>query len=276
MFRAARLMPDPEATRVERIREAIAFSPAIPAALAGLLTFLVGGLLSDEAAGADRGVIAALAAAGSWVVYGIDRLRDLDRDRETSPRRAAFVERHRPALSLSLLAAGLLGGLCLLSAPLSTGLLCGGIGGVGLLHRRLKQIAALKTLYVSVAWTAVCVGLPWSAFGGRRALPLVLQLSAILLPCFWANLIASNLRDAETSWLRDRPRPVIAIAAAIATLGLMVALAGAAPGRVLAWVPAALLLALAGYRPSELYGHLVVDGALLGGSGLVAIHLSLL
>ena len=47
-----------------------------------------------------------LAAAGTLVVYNIDRLRDVDRDRLTCPARTRFVERWRSALTaLTLLAA---------------------------------------------------------------------------------------------------------------------------------------------------------------------------
>ena len=43
--------------------------------------------------------VLALAAAGTLMVYGLDRLRDVSRDREKSPLRTAWVERHRRALT---------------------------------------------------------------------------------------------------------------------------------------------------------------------------------
>src|SRR5512145_2462016 len=54
-----------------------------------------------------------LAFAGTVVVYVIDRLRDLPRDRSSAPERAAFVEAHRRGL---LVLAGLGGGLAAGSA----------------------------------------------------------------------------------------------------------------------------------------------------------------
>ena len=51
-------------------------------------------------------MVAALAAAGTLVVYNVDRLRDLEKDRLTAPARSAFVERWRgPLLALTAAAA---------------------------------------------------------------------------------------------------------------------------------------------------------------------------
>ena len=49
-----------------------------------------------------------LAAAGTLVVYNVDRLRDLERDRLTAPARSAFVERWCDALVLGTGAAALI------------------------------------------------------------------------------------------------------------------------------------------------------------------------
>src|SRR6185503_503314 len=51
--------------------------------------------------------------AGTILVYQLDRLRDLARDRETSPLRTAFVERHRRALQTSVALAGVAALACL-------------------------------------------------------------------------------------------------------------------------------------------------------------------
>ena len=111
--------------------------------------------------------LAVLAAAGCTIVYALDRLRDRDRDRATAPRRTAFVDRHRRALGGITAAAAAVGALCLLRADPGVWLLCAALGAPGLMHRRLKRFAAAKTLYVSLAWTGVCVGLPWVGLAPR-------------------------------------------------------------------------------------------------------------
>ena len=49
----------------------------------------------------------AVASAGTIVVYNVDRLLDVQRDRETSPRRSNFISAHRNALVLISVAAAL-------------------------------------------------------------------------------------------------------------------------------------------------------------------------
>lgn len=276
MSRSARPDSEYEGSLVARFGEAIAFSPLIPCALAAGLTWVGGEVIATNVSAATRLELAVLAGAGSGLVYGLDRLRDLDRDRETSPRRTAFIQRHHRAFALTMGVAALVGGVCLLRAQPAVWLLCAIMGGLGLLHRRLKQIAAIKTLYVSSAWTAVCVGLPWWGSGGAGLLPSedAFHVAAILFPCFASNLIASNLRDAESSWLRQQPRSLIAIATGIAAMGFGVAMLGSETVRALAWVPAALVIALIGFRPSECYGHVIVDGSLLLGTLAAAIQIA--
>ena len=153
-------------------------------------------------------------------------------------------------------------------------LLCAVLGGAGVLHRRLKHIGQAKTLYVSLAWTGVCVGLPWLGLAGPHEPKTGLGLAALLFPAFAANLVASNLRDDETHWLRDRPAAALHVARALAVAGLVAALLGPAETRPFAWIPAALAVALAAYRPTEHYGHLAVDGALLLGTLVTTIELA--
>jgi hypothetical protein len=56
------------------------------------------------------------------------------------------------------------------------------------------------------------------------------------------------------------------LAGAFALAGLVAALAAPAAVRPLAALPLALAFAVAFFRPSERYGALVVDGALLAGA----------
>ena len=60
----------------------------------------IGDAIAPDASAASRLHLAVLAASGSAVVYGLDRLRDRDRDRSTSPLRTAWVERNDRALAV--------------------------------------------------------------------------------------------------------------------------------------------------------------------------------
>lgn len=245
-----------------RMLEALAFSNLWLAAAAGALV-----------AAASRAMqipldppVAGLAAAGTLVVYNVDRLRDLERDRLTSPRRSAFVERWRGALLLltagaALVAVGLAGliGPRVLAVLLPT-------AAAGLLHRRLKRLVWAKGIYISVAWTAVVAGMPWVAATEARQ-PLL--TCGVVLLAVYANAIASNVRDAEAGAARVGLARALQLARWIAGAGVLLAAFGPAAVRPLLVVPLLTLLALLGFRPSERYGLIVVDGALLAG-GLAA------
>jgi hypothetical protein len=143
--------------------EPLAFSSLWVAASAAALC-----AASARALGAEPALAtAALAAAGTIVVYNVDRLRDVERDRATSPRRTAFVQRWRFGLVVLTAAAGLAAGALALSAGPRALALLAPIAALGLLHRRLKRFAWWKPLYVSGAWTAVVVGLPALALPPR-------------------------------------------------------------------------------------------------------------
>ena len=58
----------------------------------------------------------------------------------------------------------------------------------------------------------------------------------------------------------------LTIARALGALALGAALLGPSALRPFAWIPAVLLVALVAWRPTEHYGHLAVDGALLAGA----------
>lgn len=244
------------------VSDGLAFSNLLPAAIAFALAWISSHTLSAP----TPTTWSALAASGAFVVYGVDRLRDVVPDRLTSPRRTQFIERNLRTFRAAIgLAAGILG-TCMISAPLCVIGLCATVGTIGLLHRRLKRFAALKTLYVSIAWTAICVGIPWiTARVGEEPTPAC-WLAAILFSAFVANLIASNLRDdeAQSPW-NARIRPLM-LARAAAALGLALAILAPSELHSLAFIPLAELLALAFYRPTETYGHLAVDGALLLGA----------
>ncbi|HVP13992.1 MAG TPA: hypothetical protein VMS88_00530 [Terriglobales bacterium] len=205
-----------------------------------------------------------LAAAGTLVIYGVDRLRDVSRDRITAPARTAFVERHRRGM----LALSALAGVLALAAGWGAGwrvvAVAGGVAALGLAHRRLKHRIAAKPIYLVLAWTGVAVALPLARDpGGRHAAwaALVIALSV------WANVILSNLKDAEGAAAYFGARRARRVAFAACAAGTALALAG--PGGVprLVPLPVAMALAVIGFRPSERYAAWFVDGALaLGGA----------
>ena len=137
----------------------------------------------------------ALSFFGTFVVYNVDRLRDVERDRATAPARTAFIERNRSRLVFlaSTAAIASLGAAAVL--PIRVAALCAGVLLVGLLHRRIKHLTGLKTAYITFAWTAVCVGIPaqLGELSLRESLPTGLVIGATIA----ANLIISNLRDRE-------------------------------------------------------------------------------
>jgi hypothetical protein len=264
----------PDALRpVDRLLDAIAYSSVVPSAIAGSLVLAAASALAGGRREYDleQALGALLAVCGAIVVYGLDRLRDTDRDRRTSPRRTAFVERNARALATLVGVATIGVGITLALLPLRVAALALTVGLVGLLHRRLKIWAAIKTLYVSAAWVAIGVGIPWLIRGGEG----VAWLVSIYFASLTANLIASNLRDDEAQLLQGRPGSVLAVARLCAAMGLVLALAAPAAQQPLLWIPLCELAALVGYRASERYGHLAVDGALLVGAGLSLIHFSL-
>jgi hypothetical protein len=244
--------------------DVLAFSNALPAGLAGALTIAAGQALSTPAP--LRWAMAA--ASGGVVIYGFDRLRDQALDRRTSPLRTAFVVRHARALWISIAVAACVLLATLWGAPAAAAGLYVGVGTIGLLHRRLKHLAGLKTLYVSLAWTVATAGAPYLAGGAGP----VLDIGAIFFASVAANLIASNLRDDEAPLLLSPPIRALLLARIMAAAGVALALGAPAPLTPFVWIPAAEFGALAFFRPTERYGHLAVDGALLAGALVTLIH----
>ena len=218
-----------------------------------------------------------LAAAGSFCGDSIDRLLYLSRDGWSAPKRTRFIEAGLRSYKLIIGAAALVLACLILITPINAIALLGSIGLVGLLHRRLKQIAMLKTVYVSFAWTAICVGIPALAAARepKFAIQSTIWLAWILFAAFVANLIASNVRDGDAAFEAGwAPRP-LAIARLAAYIGLALPLLAPGDLACLVWIPALVALALAFYRPTEHYGQLAVDGALLVGALATLLHSAL-
>jgi len=226
---------------------------------------------SSRALGADPAWLPmAVAAGGTLAVYGTDRLRDLARDRATAPERAAFVERHRNAITALAAAGGAVAAACAVAAGPAVAATAALVALLGLFHRRLKRRVAAKPAYLTFAWTAVAVGLPaaYDAAALHRG-----WAAAVVAPTILANVALSNLRDGEGlagrfGGARTRRAAAVLLAGAAAA-----ALTGPAPVRPLVMLPAAMAVALRGFRASERYGALAVDGALLAGA-LLALWLA--
>ena len=242
----------------------MAFTGLLPAAVAAALTLASALALPSPLAPTPLFATLALSMAGTLVVYNVDRLRDLGEDRLTAPARSAFVARHRGALQAltGLAAAAALGPALLL--PVSAWGLCALAGVLGLFHRRLKKAQPnLAVLYITLAWIAVVVGLPATALGlspgdWPRAAIAAWALGAAVA----ANLIASELRGHPAS---AETRKRLRGAAGIALLGALAPLAH--PPLWPLSLPALLAWAsVVGFRNSERYGLLVLDGALLLGA----------
>lgn len=264
---AAASSPTPGADFVAPV-EAFAYSSGLAAAVGGALTLAVGRALGSDSAWAAS----ALVGSSVLFIYGVDRLRDVEDDRAGSPRRTDFVVRHRRRLGLASLLAGLCLACLLVLAPAAVFGLCAALGAVGLSHRRLKQSVPWKIGYVATAWTVACVGIPWLWSAVRPAAEPSIWAATLVGSSLVSNLIASNLREGKAERWHSLGRPEVAITAArFALVGSVLAVV-AAPDSVtpLAWIPAGEALALAFFRPTERYGHLAVDGALLVGAILAA------
>lgn len=239
--------------------DALAFSSLLVSSSAAALV---------AAASAAMGVplswtVIGLVFGGTLAVYNVDRLRDLERDRITAPLRTRFIATHRNAIGILTTEATLLAVIFAFTDGRRAALLAGVVLALGLAHRRLKGIAFAKPFYVTAAWLAIVVGMPWivepaSRHGGWVAL----VLGANLL----ANAIASDVRDGEAGALRFGPRGALRLACLTATIGVLTATVGPRPVRPLAAVALTTLVALLGFRRDERYGLIVVDGALLVGA----------
>jgi len=239
--------------------DAFAYSSILAAGVAGTLTSAA----SLAFALPFEPAVVALATSGTLVVYNIDRLRDLARDRDLAPLRSAFIERNRKQLGAITLLAAVSSAVCALQISRAAWLLCGSVLALGLLHRRLKSIRGVKTFYLTSSWLAIVLGLPLAARypGSLPDAERIYWVSAVVGCAILSNLMASNLG-------RRRAPQRSHLGAAIAVAGLGIALALVAPRALLclALIPGAEFAALSRFREGERYGAVVVDGALLVGA----------
>jgi len=211
-----------------------------------------------------------LAFAGLLVIYNVDRLRDLHRDRQGSPDRSAFITEHKGrliALSGVAAAASLYFG-ARAGWPAAVTLLP--VLGLGLFHRRLKRFENAKIGYIAASWTYVGFGLPAVLAADARNLHWVAAITAATM---LANVIAFNLRVAGERVERVSRQNALQVARACAAIGVALGAFAPSPTDALVAIPLATLLVLIGYRPTERFSPLFVDGALLVGS-LIAVTLA--
>jgi hypothetical protein len=200
-----------------------------------------------------------LAFGGTLVVYVLDRLRDLERDRARAPLRAAFVEGHRSAMIGLAAAGGTLAAACALGLRPAALILTAAVAALGFAHRRLKGWLLVKPAYLTFAWTAVPVGIPAA---NDPAAEHVGAVAFVVATTVLANVALSNLRDGEGLAGQLGQTRTIGLATVLLVAGALAALMAAPPVRPLLAVPIAMGIAVAGFRPSERYGAAVVDGAL--------------
>jgi hypothetical protein len=212
----------------------------------------------------------AIAAGGTLAVYGTDRLRDLARDRATSPERAAYVERHWNLIGGLAAAGGIAAAASALAAGAEVTAIAAPVAALGVFHRRLKRWSAAKPAYLTFAWTAVAVGMPAVLDPAARH---AAWAAAVVAPTILANVALSNLRDGEGLAARFGRTRTLRTASALLVAAAAAALLGPPTLRPLVALPAAMGAAVWGFRPSERYGALAVDGALLLGA-LLALSLA--
>jgi hypothetical protein len=204
----------------------------------------------------------ALASAGTFIVYSVDRLRDRDRDAKTSPARTAFVSRNRGVLLALIVVAAVICLGVIQELPRATWGLCGAVLTMGLLHRRLKSHPPRTLAYVSMSWVAVVVGLP-ALIVGPRLEPSMLLVTAVGIGlAVSANAMASALRglrfDANAA-VRLRTARFVALASLAICLVVPTT-------RPMALIGAATWISVLLFRPDERYGLVVLDGALMVGA----------
>jgi hypothetical protein len=242
--------------------DALVFSNIWMAAAAGALvaaaSCAMGTAIRPEAVG--------LAFAGTLVVYNIDRLRDLHRDQHASRDRSAFVAQHKGQLSALTGAAAIASLYFGARAGWLAALMLLPVLGVGLFHRRLKYFENAKILYIAASWICVGFGLPAVLAQNAQGVQWVASTLAVTM---LANVIAFNVRDEGARVERVRRRRALQGARVCAGLGVVLGALAPSPSDTLVAIPLATLFALVGYRPSERFGPLFVDGALLAGSLIV-------
>jgi uncharacterized protein YqgC (DUF456 family) len=216
---------------------------------------------------AIRAEAVGLAVAGTLVVYNVDRLRDLPRDQQASRDRSAFVAAHERQLIVLAGAAATASLYFAARAGWRAALMLLPVLGIGLFHRRLKRFENVKIIYIAASWTCVGFGLPAVLAADAQATQWV---ATIVAATMLANVSAFNVRDTGASTERVRRRHALQFARVCAIIGVALGAFAPSPANALVAIPLLTLLALIGYRPTERFSPLFVDGALIVGSLIAA------
>ncbi len=256
--------PDPGSLR-SHVLDPLVYSSIWMASAAACLAFAAGKAMELPLPTRAGGLI----FCGILLVYNLDRLRDLERDRLTSPRRSEFIARYRRLLWGLVLFSALGASLLLLEAPRTVQLIAVAVLLLGFAHRRIKRFAYFKELYLSAAWLVGILGLPASYATGAHHLA---QCAWVLGPALLANDMAASIRDSEGISKKIGCAPALQLSRLIALVGVGVGFFAAESVQPLTAVPGLTALALFNYRPGEAYGFLAVDGALFAGA-LIALAL---
>ncbi len=246
-----------------RLLDALAFSGLWVAAAAPVLVAAT----ARAFGGAPEPVALAFAFAGTYAVYGLDRLRDRPSDADSAPIRSAFVARHRGALLAATALAGASAAVSAFALGPRALAIAAVAGGVGALHRRLKRLIPVKGLYIAAIWLLVVLGA--ASIGAAPTRASVAWSAGVLGPALFANAIAFTARDREGIVARVGRRQAMAAAVGWSMIATAVALLAPREIRPLGAVSFATFLTLVRIRFDERYAPLVVDGALIAG-GLVA------
>jgi len=241
--------------------DSLAFSGLVAASVAGLLVALNARLLAPGLDAASTAPLVGLATAGAFVIYGLDRLRDVRGDRAAWPERSAFIDRNRRAMWVAVAIGAVIAAGCAAQQPPAVWAICAGVGGLGVAHRRLKTRRGFKIAYLWAAWCAVVVGLP-AVHATEPMEPM--RFAAIGLAtagALAANLIGSNA-SAGAAW-------TLFAARACAAAGVGCALGSGPNGaQALLLVPLAQLVALRWGVGDERARLWRIDGALAIGAAL--------
>ncbi len=195
----------------------------------------------------------------TFAIYANDRIVDLETDWASSPRRCAFVHRHKGVLSvLAALSYGVAVALSVLGGPFAFFLtvLPGAawvvyavdwLPGAATSIDRLKEVIVLNSLVVALAWSLAVVLLPL-AYAGRSPTPAGSVVLLYFVLAAFVSAEVANVGDIEA----DRRIGVSTLPTALGIAGarrclyavtalLALVLGGAAFGGLLAVETAAVL-----------------------------------
>jgi len=243
--------------------ESLAYSGSIAALLASSITIFTMIFL-------DTGInyiLLVLIFSGTFTVYNIDHLRDLDKDNQTNPKRVKFIKDNKTLILI----------LTTISFMISCSVIF--LTGfeilyflilpflLGILHRRLKWVPLTAAFYITLSWLTVTVLLP--AYSVNKV-PHVILLSSILGIILFFNAYSSSLRYKFYAMKYVRYMLYLSLGVILVVLGLR--------GKYLGIIPLAFFttMALTNFMEDEDYEDIFFDGLQLSGAILSILFLILI